>query len=271
MMKVGVRMKFGEKLQSLRKEKGLSQEGLAELLAVSRQSVSKWESGGAYPEMEKLIILSDLFGLTLDNLIKDGDIQRDGNNLASEAFWQNRGSYYERKSKRALFGLPLVHINLGHGKRRAKGIIAIGNTATGVIAIGFASVGLLSFGVASIGLISLGAVSLAALLSIGAISVGTISIGAISVGVFTVGAVSAGMFSIGAVASATHVAIGHTVSGRVAIGEAVKGVSTITVADSNHVFSTVSRSEVQTLITREFPNMWKWITDLIVGLFHTVK
>ena len=64
-------MDFGMKLQSLRKEKGLSQEALAEKLHVSRQAVSKWESGAGYPEMDKLILISDLFGVTIDYLIKD--------------------------------------------------------------------------------------------------------------------------------------------------------------------------------------------------------
>ena len=59
-------MDFGMKLQSLRKEKGLSQEALAEKLHVSRQAVSKWESGAGYPEMDKLILISDLFGVTID-------------------------------------------------------------------------------------------------------------------------------------------------------------------------------------------------------------
>ena len=67
-------MNFSEKLQKLRKEKKMSQEELAELLNVSRQSVSKWESGQSYPEINKLIILSDLFKVTLDDLIKDKNI-----------------------------------------------------------------------------------------------------------------------------------------------------------------------------------------------------
>lgn len=66
-------MKFSEKLQSLRKGKGLSQEKLAELLDVSRQAVSKWESGQTYPEIEKLIVLCDLFEITLDELVRDRD------------------------------------------------------------------------------------------------------------------------------------------------------------------------------------------------------
>lgn len=66
-------MKFSEKLQSLGKGKGLSQEKLAELLDVSRQAVSKWESGQTYPEIEKLIVLCDLFEITLDELVRDRD------------------------------------------------------------------------------------------------------------------------------------------------------------------------------------------------------
>ncbi|MCB2299416.1 helix-turn-helix domain-containing protein [Clostridium tagluense] len=66
-----IKLSFSEKLQRLRKEKALSQEQLAELLNVSRQSVSKWESGQTYPEINKLIILSDLFKITIDDLVKD--------------------------------------------------------------------------------------------------------------------------------------------------------------------------------------------------------
>jgi len=64
-------MKFSEKLRMLRKEKNLSQEELANLLNVSRQSVSKWESEQAYPEMEKLIQLCKIFDCKLDDLTND--------------------------------------------------------------------------------------------------------------------------------------------------------------------------------------------------------
>ena len=63
-------MSFGENLQRLRKEKGMSQERLAEILEVSRQAISKWESNTAYPETEKLIALSNLFDVSIDYLIK---------------------------------------------------------------------------------------------------------------------------------------------------------------------------------------------------------
>jgi len=63
-------MNFSYNLQKIRKEKGLSQEQLAEKLDVSRQSVSKWESGAAYPELEKIMLISDIFGCSMDSLIK---------------------------------------------------------------------------------------------------------------------------------------------------------------------------------------------------------
>lgn len=64
-------MKFNEKLIALRKEKGWSQEVLAEKLEVARQTISKWELGETTPEMDKLIQLSNLFSITLDELVKD--------------------------------------------------------------------------------------------------------------------------------------------------------------------------------------------------------
>lgn len=64
-------MDFREKLQTLRKEKGYSQEQLADILGVSRQAVSKWESGTSYPETDKLIEISKLFHVSLDELLKN--------------------------------------------------------------------------------------------------------------------------------------------------------------------------------------------------------
>lgn len=64
-------MTFGEKLKILRKQNGYSQEVLAELLNVSRQAVSKWESNRGIPEIEKLLQISNMFGVTLDYLLKE--------------------------------------------------------------------------------------------------------------------------------------------------------------------------------------------------------
>lgn len=62
-------MNLGENICRLRTARGMSQGDLAEALDVSRQSISKWETGGAVPELEKLMKLSALFGVTLDELV----------------------------------------------------------------------------------------------------------------------------------------------------------------------------------------------------------
>ena len=64
-------MTFSDKLQIIRKSKGITQEELAEKLNVSRQAVTKWENGMAYPDIMNLIQISELFHMTLDYLVKD--------------------------------------------------------------------------------------------------------------------------------------------------------------------------------------------------------
>lgn len=77
-------MKFGENLQKLRKEKGISQEQLAEQLGVTRQSVSKWESGNSYPEMDKIVAICNLFHCDMDVLInKDITEEREKKDASS--------------------------------------------------------------------------------------------------------------------------------------------------------------------------------------------
>ena len=63
-------MSLGDKIAELRRQRGWSQENLAERLGVTRQSVSKWESGTSVPDLDKIIGLSELFGVTTDYLIK---------------------------------------------------------------------------------------------------------------------------------------------------------------------------------------------------------
>lgn len=64
-------MEFNNRLYELRKQKGFSQEELANRLNVSRQTISKWEVGDSTPDMEKLIAISDLFEISLDELVLD--------------------------------------------------------------------------------------------------------------------------------------------------------------------------------------------------------
>lgn len=69
-------MTLGAKIATLRAERKLSQGDLAEKLNVSRQSVSKWETDTSVPELDKLILLSELFGVTIDELVKEEAPQR---------------------------------------------------------------------------------------------------------------------------------------------------------------------------------------------------
>ena len=62
-------MTTGEKITTLRKKKGLTQESLGEQIGVSRQAVSKWESDVTFPETDKLILLSKLFNVSVDYLL----------------------------------------------------------------------------------------------------------------------------------------------------------------------------------------------------------
>ena len=82
-------MRFNENLQKLRKESGLSQEDVAGKLFVSRQSISKWENGGAEPGIENLIALAKLFGVTVDELI--------GNRVPEDVLEQTEAEMWNRR------------------------------------------------------------------------------------------------------------------------------------------------------------------------------
>lgn len=63
-------MNIADRIQNLRKKKAISQEQLADVVGVSRQAVSKWESGQSIPDLEKVIVMSDYFGVTTDYILK---------------------------------------------------------------------------------------------------------------------------------------------------------------------------------------------------------
>ena len=74
-------MTFGEKLYSLRTQAKISQIQLAEILGVSRQTVSKWETGSMLPEIDKLIRISDQFHVSTDYLLRDSKPEKVSANL----------------------------------------------------------------------------------------------------------------------------------------------------------------------------------------------
>ena len=79
-------MTLGEKISKLRKEYNYTQEQLADILGVSRQSISKWESDIAYPETEKLIELGKIFECSMDYLLKDEVAEKTGDSVSESYF-----------------------------------------------------------------------------------------------------------------------------------------------------------------------------------------
>lgn len=219
-------MTLGEKIYKLRTQKGLSQEMLGLQLGVSRQSVSKWETDQSVPDLEKIVALSELFAVSTDYLLKQGVLSpQENQDIPAESTagnchgrFETASVHYEYKSKRSFRGLPLVHINLGTGLYRAKGVIAIGNLAGGVVAVGLLSAGIVSVGVLTAGLLlALGTVA-AGFISFGSFAVGCIAFGAITVGIFCMGAVNFGEFCFGALSYGRQIAVGDEAYGRIALG-----------------------------------------------------
>ena len=68
-------MEFGKKIKHYRSEKGLSQDNLAERIFVSRQTISNWENDKSYPDINSILLLSEVFEISIDDLIK-GDVEK---------------------------------------------------------------------------------------------------------------------------------------------------------------------------------------------------
>ncbi|MBR3561613.1 MAG: helix-turn-helix domain-containing protein [Oscillospiraceae bacterium] len=94
-------MAFGERLQEVRKRAGLTQEEFAEQLQVSRQAVSKWESGRGYPELEKLLYICNRWDTTMDALFEDELPRRDApseERLPAPTLGSALGNFYNNLS-----------------------------------------------------------------------------------------------------------------------------------------------------------------------------
>lgn len=260
-------MDFAEKLQNYRKQKGMSQENLAEAIGVSRQAVSKWESGQSYPETDKLIALCELFHVSMDHLVRGVLLEQQEMPLGSNDRTTPRDrTHYEYKSKTTWFGVPLIHINVGRGIYVAKGIIAIGNIAIGAVSLGLVALGGLSLGVLTAGLISLGALAMAVLMAVGGVAAGFVAAGGAAVGVLAFGGLSIGVYAFGGLAIASRIAIGGYASGHIAIGDAVRGAYTLAI--QNDDFTSIHADQVKVLINQEYPKMWKPLSDWIVAMFR---
>lgn len=278
------------RLAELRRRHGYSQEGLAERLGISRQAVSKWESAQTQPDIQNLVALSQLYGVSLDHLIKGdalsgsqprqpepacqpgaADLCRDcpyrqlSRQLddSLDKHFKKAGYVWEKRytSPRRLWGLPLVDIDLAGGNfgmmrgHHAKGILAIGNTATGFISIGMVAKGGFSLGLVSLGVISLGLVSL-----------GLVALGTLALGAAAMGNIAVGLVSLGNISSALWLACGNLVQGRVAIGNAGTGsLGQVIIGDG--MATAAEKAQALELIRQHLPWMPGWLTRLLLVLF----
>ena len=244
-------MTLGEKIAKQRKENNYTQEQLADILGVSRQSVSKWESDIAYPETDKLIKLGKLFDCSMDYLLNEDCTDRSGKDtdevvsVLDTIHSTIKRQCRERKSEKIVCGMPLYHI--GRDARgffaiglKARGVFAVGLRARGMVSLGLLSLGFISIGVLSIGLIAFGTFALG-LLSVGSIALGLFAVGAISIGIISFGALSIGGFSSGALAIGKYISIGDharamiAVGGSEAVGNVYQHIGRLAPADLSYV------------------------------------
>ena len=101
-------MTTGEKLSKLRKEHNYTQEKLAEILGVSRQAISKWESDGAFPETDKLILLAKLYDCSIDYLIRNDE--RITHNDAKPVVDNTRLNDFKKEANQSLKKYLLINL-----------------------------------------------------------------------------------------------------------------------------------------------------------------
>lgn len=254
-------MAFSENLIRERRARNLSQEKLAELVGVSRQTVSQWENGYTEPDLTRLRRLAELFSLSLDELVegprpaKEDSAPAQGE-PAGPWRWESvphngvRTLTFEYRSHRTLFGLPLVHIHLGPGRSVATGILAIGNVARGAVAIGGVSTGLLAVGGISAGL----------LFSFGGLAVGFLAMGGAAVGYLALGGFAVGIYALGGAAIAANVAAGGAAMGPIAIGDAAVGEIPF------DIHRAYPEGAVREAILQRFPGTLPLLADLFEAL-----
>ncbi len=255
-------MQFHENLIQLRKARGWSQEQLADQLNVTRQTVSKWELGSTTPEMQKLIDMSALFGISIDELVgNDHFLPQQQSEPASAPVPASDRWHYEYRSERTLFGLPLIHVNIGLFRiYRAKGILAVGNIAVGLLSLGVLSAGLISVGALAAGLLAIGALS-AGGFALGAIAAGILAMGGVALGVVAFGGVAAGAYAIGGAAFGACVAAGDFAWGRIAIGNHVSGEIAL-----SHVGWEFTESHILTC----YPHTPEWLLSILRAVVQSI-
>ena len=156
-------MTFSEKLTGLRRKSGMSQEQLADRLGVTRQSVSKWEGGTAMPELVKLISLSELFGVSVDYLVKDWMEEPDNPCGGSGEISSKQADRLEKK--------------VDELTNYVMGMLSLGIVAGGLAAFGVAALGYLALGVSAVGVYAGGVAAIAAKIAVAVSAVAPTAVG----------------------------------------------------------------------------------------------
>lgn len=269
-------MTTGEKISKCRKERGLTQSELAEVMGVTRQAVSRWESDAAFPETDKLIKLSKLFGCSTDWLLNyneetfnagaEPETNEDVKSQRKKFNWNFdlRSLHIEHISKAHIGKLPLVHVNIGIG-RTAKGVIAVGFKARGVLSVGILSLGVFAIGILSFGVLALGILS-AGIIAAGTFAVGVMAFGAVAIGLLAMGGCAVGLFSLGGYAVGYYVAIGGRAVGGIALGgvSASGSVVSVTVLDMD-----AAKEDVYAAFEK-IPAVWSVFTGWMRSVFEGV-
>ena len=132
-------MEFNERLQELRKQKGLTQEELAEALYVSRTAVSKWESGRGYPNIDSLKAISKYFSVSIDELLSGGEALAiaEDDNREKESRMRNMVFGLLDVGAAVFFFMPLFGKSVGGG---AAGVTLAGYEGAGYVKMAFFAV-----------------------------------------------------------------------------------------------------------------------------------
>lgn len=277
-------MIFADKLIMERKKLGWSQEQLADQLGVTRQSVSKWESAASQPELGKLVQMSEMFGVSVDYLVKDAmdedflgkyaagkeepsyhGMQPPIGNSSLEQKVEELASYfrgYSYTSKTKICGIPLVSVRFC--RHLGRPFIMKGGVAKGIIAIGNMSVGVVSIGIFSIGGISLGVISLG-LLALGVLSMGLVSLGVVGIGMLALGCTVIGKYAGGVAAVGSDLAVGVAAVGRNAIGADTSGENVL------ELYKGIPKQEVLDFIRLHCPGLWGPVADLLAAMGAGIK
>ena len=242
-------MAFAEKLAELRRQRGWSQEQLANRLGITRQSVSKWESGTAMPDLEKLIALSELLDVTIDFLVKDSALPDSGRPVAAGSLEARLDDLrrcvdpviFSYTSRTTLFGLPLVSVRFSKERGPTKS-----STAIGIVAIGNFSVGVVSIGLISAGLLFLGMIAL-----------GALALGGVAIGIVAIGASAVGIYAAGASALGKEIAVGTAAHAETALGTEAGGTNVLLRSQ----FSTAAEAEA--FLRQHHPGLWPPLLRLL--------